>query len=369
MRALVFTSLSLIACSSHMGEPASASQPSAVEAPAPSLTPPVQPPGPGALIEDERNTIQVFESARQATVFVTQTKVVRDWNRGLVEVPSGSGTGFIWDDQGHIVTNAHVVDGGSSFTVTLHDGTSHQASLRGTEPMKDIAVLKLADPPPGLTSVRLPARGQPVSVGQKAIAIGNPFGLDTSLTVGVISAVGRDVEGFGGVTIRDMVQTDASINPGNSGGPLLDSSGRLIGMNTMIYSRSGGSAGIGFAVPTPTVRRIVPQLIATGHAQRVGLGVSLIPHGRLQRVGGVGVGVLAVRPESPAAKAGLVGLTTVGNQIVLGDVIVAIDDRPIKDYDDLYTALDAHAPGDKVRVTAVRDGKPRDLDIEVYVLE
>jgi S1-C subfamily serine protease len=322
-----------------------------------------------ALIEDERNTIAVFEAAQAATVYVTQKRVVRDWSRGAIEVPSGSGTGFVWDDRGHVVTNAHVVDGGRAFTITLHDGRTFEATLRGVEPLKDIAVLRMESPPDDLVAIRLPEKGRELRVGQKAIAIGNPFGLDNTLTVGVISALGRDVEGFGGVTIRDMVQTDASINPGNSGGPLLDSAGRLMGMNTMIFSRSGASAGIGFAVPTRHIRRIVPQIIATGRPQRVGIGVSLLPDGTTARMGIRGIGIRAVVPDSPAAQAGLQGLRQGPRGILLGDVIVAVDGEPVQDFDDLYNQLDPREPGDVVRVTVVRDGRSREVEVPLYVLE
>jgi S1-C subfamily serine protease len=196
-----------------------------------------------------------------------------------------------------------------------------------------------------------------LEVGQKAIAIGNPFGLDHTLTVGVISALGRSVEGVGGVTIRDMVQTDAAINPGNSGGPLLDSGGRLIGMNTAIYSKSGASAGVGFAVPVSSIQRVVPQIIKGGQAETVGLGIRIDPEQRLERRAGVrGVIVMAVEPAGPAEKAGLRGLENTPRGMVLGDVIVGIDQTKIDDYDDLYNALDSHRAGDIAKVK-VRRGK------------
>ena len=187
--------------------------------------PPVPPPPPGARIEDERNTIAVFRTAAQSTVFVTQTRVVEDYFAGtLQEVPAGSGSGFVWDDQGTIVTNFHVVEGARSVTVTFHDQQTFEAKVVGLEPRKDIAVLKVDAPAKLLVPIHV-AKGEQLEVGQKAIAIGNPFGLDHTLTTGVISAIGRQVQGAGGVSIRDMIQTDAAINPGNSGGPLLDSRG------------------------------------------------------------------------------------------------------------------------------------------------
>ncbi|HGG56165.1 MAG TPA: trypsin-like serine protease, partial [Nannocystis exedens] len=188
----------------------------------------------GARLEDERNTIAVFEAAAAATVYVTQKRIVRDLNMRALEVPTGSGTGFLWDTEGHVVTNYHVIDTGrarGSFAVTLHNQRTYDAVLVGGEPKRDIAVLKIDAPAAELRAIRVLPAGGSIDVGQKTIAIGNPFGLDHTLTTGVVSAKGREVVGYGGITIRDMIQTDASINPGNSGGPLLDSSGRLIGMN------------------------------------------------------------------------------------------------------------------------------------------
>jgi S1-C subfamily serine protease len=349
------------------------STPSATEAPGPapspaSVTPEVPPPSPSAYIEDERNTMAVFEAASRATVFVTQRQVVRDFSRGLVEVPRGSGTGFLWDDRGHVVTNYHVVDGARALSVTLADGSELPATFVGGEPRKDIAVLRIDAPADKLVAIRLPPEGHELRVGQKAVAIGNPFGLDNTLTVGVISALGRDVEGYGGVTIRDMVQTDASINPGNSGGPLLDSQGRLIGMNTMIFSRSGSSAGIGFAVPVSTIQRVVSQIVEFGKPLNVGLGVTLLQDAQARRLGIRGVILRDVAEGSPAERAGLTGLRPTPRGVAVGDVIVGIDGQEIARYDDLYQALDARSPGDVVAVRLLRDGQTREVDIEVALL-
>jgi len=240
----------------------------------------------------------------------------------------------------------------------------------GVEPRKDIAVLKIQAPAEQLVPVkRLPAR-QRVEVGQKAIAIGNPFGLDHTLTTGVISAVGREVPGAGGVTIRGMIQTDAAINPGNSGGPLLDSSGRLIGMNAVIFSRSGAWAGIGFAVPAATINRVVPQLIQFGKVQQVGLGIRIDPHGRLERTNRIrGVVVIGVSPDSPAAKAGMRGLRQTPQGLLLGDVIVGIDDEAVADYDDLYNALDGRNPNEKVKVRVARGERVSELVVPLTLVE
>jgi S1-C subfamily serine protease len=206
-------------------------------------------------------------------------------------------------------------------------------------------------------------------VGQKTIAIGNPFGLDHTLTTGVISALGRQMQGVGGVTIRDMIQTDAAINPGNSGGPLLDSAGLLIGMNTMIYSKSGVYAGIGFAVPATTIARIVPEIIAKGHAEQVGLPIQIDPLGRLEKRARIhGVAILAVPPDGPASKAGMIGITQTANGLVLGDVIVGIDDHTVDNYDDLYSALDQPHAGDKVTVKVRRRGEVVPVPMELAVL-
>jgi S1-C subfamily serine protease len=254
--------------------------------------------------------------------------------------------------------------------VTLHDQTTHEATVRGVEPRKDIAVLKIDVPPDKLVPIKVPAKKVQLDVGQKAIAIGNPFGLDHTLTVGVVSALGRAVDGIGGVTIRDMVQTDAAINPGNSGGPLLDSSGHLIGMNTVIYSKSGASAGVGFAVPVSTIQRVVPQIIRTGRAEQVGLGVRIDPQQRLERRTGIrGVIVIEATPGSPAEKAGILGLKQTPRSIVLRDVIVGIDGVKVDDYDDLYNSLDKYREGDEVTVKVRRDEKIVDVRVKLIPIQ
>jgi S1-C subfamily serine protease len=332
---------------------------------------PLPPLSPSARTEDERNTIAVFARMAASCVYVTQHQIVVDyWAGGEHDVPAGSGSGFVWDAQGHVVTNFHVVANAQHLTVTLHDQRTFPARVVGTEPRKDIAVVKIDVPLGVLTPIGRHDERVDLEVGQKVIAIGNPFGLDQTLTTGVISALGRQVDGIGGVKIREMIQTDAAINPGNSGGPLLDSTGRLIGMNTMIYSKSGTSAGIGFAVPATTIMRVVPQLIKMGHVEQVGIGIDIDPERRLERRFRIrGVIVLGVRPDGPAAAAGLKGLTRTSNGLQLGDVIVGLDEKPISDYDDLYSILDAKKAGDDIRVTVVRDGRNRvDLTMKVITL-
>lgn len=329
-------------------------EPSVALPPAPTA-PTIRPPGPQARTEDEQNTIDIFRAMAPATVNVTQTQMVVDyWNRRTMEVPAGTGTGFGWDRLGHIVTNYHVVDGGRSYTVTLYDQSEWPARLVGGDPHHDVAVLKIEAPADRLAAVQLPPVGEQVEVGQKTIAIGNAFGLDHTLTTGVVSALNREIEGYGNVSIRGMIQTDASINPGNSGGPLLDSSGQLIGMNTMIYSKSGGSAGIGFAVPVATVRRVVEQLIQTGRVERVGFGVQVLDPATAARIGVTGVAVVEVVPGSPAQQLGFRGFTRSRSGLQLGDVITRVEGTIVKDYDDFYNALDGRRPGEQVRVTLRR---------------
>ena len=318
-----------------------------------------------ALLPDEENTIKIVKETATSVAYVTNIAVGQTESLDEMVVPQGSGSAFVWDREGHIVTNFHVVRGGDAFMVTLNDQTQLEAKLVGYEDKKDIAVLKVSKGFEKLVPVKLGSY-EGLQVGQKTIAIGNPFGLDNTVTTGIVSALGRQVVGIGGVTIHDMIQTDAAINPGNSGGPLLDSEGRLIGMNTMIYSQSGSSAGIGFAVPVSFIRRIVPQIIKYGRAIQPGIGIVSLPEAaKYQLLGEVpGVIVRTVTPNSPAAKAGIRGIRRAGGgRYTLGDIIVGINDKPVKDFDDLYHLLDAFKVGDKVRVKTLRDGKPRAYDL------
>jgi S1-C subfamily serine protease len=338
---------------------------------APASAAPVAPLSSAALIEDERNTIGIFRDTAASAVFVTQKQVVVDyWAGRAVEVPAGSGSGFVWDTAGHIVTNFHVVQNARSLTVTLQDQSTHEASVRGVEPRKDIAVLKINAPADKLKPIRQrDMRQLRLEVGQKAVAIGNPFGLDHTLTVGVVSALGRSVDGIGGVTIRDMVQTDAAINPGNSGGPLLDSAGRLIGMNTVIYSKSGTSAGVGFAVPASTIQRVVPQIIRTGRAEELGVGIRIDVDRSLERRLGVeGVMVLGVDPGSPAERAGLSGPKRTPRGVVLGDIVIGVDQQRIDDYDDLYNAFDRHQAGDRIKLRVRRNDQVVEVETQLVVV-
>ncbi|MDX6770812.1 MAG: trypsin-like peptidase domain-containing protein [Elusimicrobiota bacterium] len=313
-----------------------------------------------ALLPEEENNIRLFKEAAPSVVFVTNIAVGQNAYLDEFAIPQGQGSGFVWDDKGHIVTNFHVVQGGDAFLVTLRDQTQLEAKIVGVEPRKDIAVLKVSKNLDKLKPVKVGSI-ENLQVGQMAIAIGNPFGLDHTLTHGVISALGREVQGIGGVTIRDMIQTDAPINPGNSGGPLLDSSGQLIGMNTQIYSRSGGSSGIGFAVPVHYIKRIAGQIINYGKVIQPGIGITILTAGQKYYLLGDAEGVVInqVTPGGPAAKAGLRGLRRLpSGRVVMGDVIVGVEKHAVKDYDDLYNALDRYKVGDEVAVKVLRDGKP-----------
>jgi S1-C subfamily serine protease len=229
-------------------------------------TRPVTPRGP--LAADELANIEVFKRLSPSVVHITTLEVARDFfSRSVQQVPRGTGTGFVWDSQGHVVTNFHVIQGGDAARVTLADQSTHRATLVGAFPDRDLAVLKINLPRERLHPIPV-GTSRDLQVGQKVYAIGNPFGLDQTLTTGIVSALNREIDSVNQRTIRGVIQTDAAINPGNSGGPLLDSAGRLIGVNTAIYSPSGGSAGIGFAIPVDEVNRIVPRLIKEGRITR-----------------------------------------------------------------------------------------------------
>jgi S1-C subfamily serine protease len=308
--------------------------------------------------DDERNSMEVFEAARPSVVFVTNQQLARDpYSFDLVTVPRGSGTGFVWSEKGYIVTNFHVVEGARKVTITLQDQSNWPAEVVGLAPERDIAVLKIDAPKDKLKALSLGDSAQ-LRVGRKVLAIGNPFGLDATLTTGVVSALGREIISPNQRKITNVVQTDAAINPGNSGGPLLNSEGKLIGVNTMIYSPSGASAGIGFAIPVNTVKEVVPELIEHGRIVRPVLGIAVAPDHWAHQIGIEGIPILRVEPDSPAADAGLEGARRNDwGQISLGDVIVAIDDQPTINDDQLLSALENYKPGDKVNISVVRDGK------------
>ena len=326
----------------------------------------------GQLNEDEQNTIRVVKETKNSVVFVTNIQLVRDFFfYESTEVTRGSGSGFVWDNKGHIVTNYHVIEEGDRFNVTLPNHELRQARLVGKDENKDIAVLRIEGDLSGLYPLKVGQSGD-LLVGQKVIAIGNPFGFDHTVTTGIVSAVGRKILGAGGVTIQDMIQTDASINPGNSGGPLLDSRGELIGMNTMIISKTGQSSGIGFAVPVDTIKGIVPQIIQYGKVIRPGIGISILTdqYARRSRVEGKGAIIVEVPRSSAANRAGLKGLgRNRRGQYYIQDIIVGIDEIKITSYDDFYNALDNYKIGDQVTLTVKRDDKERKVEITLVKME
>jgi len=308
------------------------------------------------FIEDEKNSINIFKKNVLAVVNVSNIKVARNMWQESVVIPAGAGTGFVWDDSGHIVTNYHVVANGDSFIVTFHqDQAQYEATIVGVEPKKDIAVLKLKKYPAKLSPITV-GESKNLLVGQKAVAIGNPFGLDHTMTSGIISALERSIDGVGGVKIRGMIQTDASINPGNSGGPLVNSEGNLIGMNTLIFGSVGQSAGVGFAVPVDTIKSIVPQLIKYGKIVRPGLGIGLLPENYNPRFGiDKGVAITFLDEKGGASKAGLKGISQDRfGRYYVGDVIIEIDGSPVNSFDDLFQVLDTKKVGEEVGLTYLR---------------
>jgi S1-C subfamily serine protease len=321
---------------------------------------------------EERHTIDLFKDASRSVAFITtQVAQVDYWTRNVFEVPAGSGSGFVWDDRGHVVTNFHVVQDADSAKVTIGDA-EYEATIVGYARDQDLAVLRVAVPREKVVPIRVGTSAD-LQVGQKVYAIGNPFGLDFTLTTGIVSALGRTIQGVSGATIFDVVQTDAAINPGNSGGPLLDSAGRLIGVNTAIYSPSGASAGIGFAVPVDTVSRIVPELIAHGRVIRPALGVDLderLSAYVTRRLGVDGVLIRGVARGGGAAEAGLEG-TTVDRRgtVVPGDVVQDIDGKPVKSTSDLLGRLGSYRPGETVTLTVWREGKTRKVRVRLQAPE
>jgi S1-C subfamily serine protease len=319
--------------------------------------------------EDETNNIEIFRAASPSVVFVTNKALYRTnrFSLNMQEIPQGSGTGFVWDKTGLIVTNVHVIENASRVTITLQDQSTWDAELVGIAPGKDLALLRISAPPEKLIPLPLGDSSE-LEVGRKVVAIGNPFGLDTTLTVGVVSALGREINSLSDRKIRNVIQTDASINPGNSGGPLLNSMGQLIGINTQIISPSGASAGIGFAIPVNTVKKVIPQLLEYGEEVRPILGIQNTPDGWSQRNGIKGLPILAVAKGLPADKAGMKGVEqTRSGGILLGDVIVEIDGNEISNSDDYYNALEQHLPGDKVKV--VTDRNNQRMEFEVVLAE
>jgi len=321
----------------------------------------------GSLAEDEQNNIAVFKTVSPSVVHITTLALARDFlSLNIMQIPRGTGSGFIWDEQGHVVTNFHVIQGAQSARVTLADQTNWKAVLVGIFPDRDLAVLKIDAPKEKLKPIAVGV-SRDLQVGQKVYAIGNPFGLDQTLTSGIISALNREIESVTDRPIRGVIQTDAAINPGNSGGPLLDSAGRLIGVNTAIFSPSGAYAGIGFALPVDEVNRIVPRLIRDGKFIRPALGIQAAAKTFQEALGlPKGIAVIGVLPDSPAQKAGLRSFRRdQDGSLVIGDIIVALNGKSISTFDELLTALEEHQAGDTVTLSIQRGNKRVELPVRL----
>lgn len=320
----------------------------------------------GDLPESERSTIEIFEHVSPSVVQVAaRAGAVNPMAVNPMEEDQGrgaSGTGFIWDDQGHVVTNDHVVQGARELAVRLSTGEVVRAQLVGVAPNYDLAVLRITGARNLPSPVEIGASAD-LKVGQAALAIGNPFGLDQSLTSGIISALKRRLPTSAGREISNVIQTDAAINPGNSGGPLLDSAGRVIGVTTAIISPSGSNAGIGFAVPVDIVNRIVPQLIKEGRVPTPGIGIIAANEAVTTRLGIDGVVIVQAQPGSPAARAGLIGVNMSTGDV--GDVIVEADGKPIKRLGDLTEEIERIGVGKQLKLTVSRNGQRRDVSTEI----
>jgi S1-C subfamily serine protease len=316
--------------------------------------------------EDEANSIEIYQKASPAVVHVTNTALRRSFfSRNIQEIPRGAGSGFVWDKNGLIVTNYHVIHGANRILIELHDRSEWEAQVIGVAPEKDLAVLRIEAPEDLLYPLPIGDSSE-LEVGRKVLAIGNPFGLDTTLTTGVVSAVGREIDSANDRKIRNVIQTDAAINPGNSGGPLLNSLGQLVGVNTAIYSPSGGSAGIGFAIPVNTVREVIPQLISYGRLLRPVIGAEFASDSWLRRYRIDGLAVVRVFPGMPAASAGMTGAYRNNRgEIVLGDIVTAIDGKTIRTNDDYLTLIEKKKAGDEVLLTTQLNGSEREYVVEL----
>lgn len=320
----------------------------------------------GDLGADERTNMQIFEQTAPSVTYITNKRFQRDiFSFNVMEIPQGTGSGFLWDDKGHIVTNYHVIYEADEIEVKLQNGKSYDASIVGADPDHDLAVLQINAMNPNIPPVMIGSSND-LRVGQKVLAIGNPFGLDSTLTTGIISALGRTIPSMTRRYIHDVIQTDAAINPGNSGGPLLDSFGRLIGVNTAIKSPTGTYSGVGFAVPVETVNRIVTKLINYGKVGRPGLGISLIPEHVMSRLRIEGVGIREVYKDTSAEEAGLRGVKHLpSGQIEIGDIIIECDGSQVRKSSDLIRILDRHEVGDEVDIVIIRSGVKRSVRIAI----
>jgi len=326
-----------------------------------------------ALTDEERNNIEIYKKSAAGVVNITTVVLERDFFMGIVP-REGSGSGFIVDTNGHILTNNHVIKDARQIEVTLSSGKKLPGNLIGTDPGNDLAIVKIEMPLSELHPLPL-GDSNDLQVGQKVLAIGNPFGLNETLTTGIISSIGRSIRSEEGVLIEDLIQTDAAINPGNSGGPLLNSDGRVIGINTAIFSPSGGSVGIGFAITVDTAKQIIPDLIARGRISYPWLGVNLYPLqpgiARVLRLDVErGALIVEVIPDSPAQRAGLRGanqLVRLGNSTIPvgGDVVVAFNGKPVDSSEEFLRLLRKHRAGDKVKLKILRNGRFMDVPVTI----
>ena len=321
---------------------------------------------PPGLNEGEKATIRLFENSAPSVAFITTSQLRQDyWTRNVMEIPQGSGSGFVWDKDGHVITNYHVIQGADKAQVTLADRTTWDATLVGAAPEKDLAVLKIEAPKATLRPIPV-GSSENLLVGQSVLAIGNPFGLDQTLTTGIISALGREIKSVSGTPIRDVIQTDAAINPGNSGGPLLNSSGELIGVNTAIYSPSGASAGIGFSIPVDVVKWAVPDLIKYGKINRPSLGIEVANAQTTQRLGLRGALITHVIEGSAAEQAGLQPTYRDRNgRIRLGDAIIGINGEKVASSNDLQLILEKYKIGDNVKVKVLREDNEQEVMVRL----
>lgn len=323
----------------------------------------------GDLAADEQNTIDIFKNTAPSVVYITSISLRRNlFSLNAIEIPQGTGSGFVWDNQGRIVTNYHVISDANRIKITMADQTTWKGILVGAAPDKDLAVIQISKPKHTLKPIPI-GESENLQVGQKVFAIGNPFGLDHTITAGIISALGREIKAITGRVIKGVIQTDAAINPGNSGGPLLDSAGRLIGVNTAIYSPSGAYAGIGFAVPVQEVNRVIPQIIRYGKIIKPGIGASLADSRLVRRLGVEGVLILAVQRGGPADKAGLKPTTQFRGDILLGDIITKINGQDVRSYDDVRDEIEKSQVGEKIHITIIRDGQEMRVPLVLAAVE
>ena len=319
----------------------------------------------GDLAQDEKTATEIFKNVSHSVVYISSIEFRRDFfSLNIYEIPKGTGSGFVWDKDGRIVTNFHVIGDASRIEVILADNTKWKATLVGVSQDKDLAVLKISAPAEKLHPIPL-GDSRNLLVGQRVFAIGNPFGLDQTMTSGIVSALGREIQSVTGRAIQGVIQTDAAINPGNSGGPLLDSAGRLIGVNTAIYSPSGASAGIGFAVPVEVVNRFVPELIKHGKVMKPGIGIVIAHPSLAERLDIRGVLIINVQKGTSAEAAGLRGTHQRGAEIILGDIIISINNKPISSYDDLRNEFDKYKIGDVINLGIVRDNKKMTISVNL----